>query len=215
MRSSLVRIILAAALMALTGGALHAQVFGIPLHNSGIPTGIGIAGEVGFPNAAYGKGTGFGATGQVGLGPIGFTATIASYKPSGLSSITGYGATANLKVFGGPLIPFSATLQGGLGYASKAGVKSTHFTGGLGLALNIPNPALAIKPWVAPRVDVQHVSGALGTNTETNFGFSAGIDFNLLGGLGFGAAYDWVKINGSKEAIFGLRASYVFKVPGL
>jgi opacity protein-like surface antigen len=193
-----------------------AQVLGIPIHNSGIPTGVGIVGEVGFPNADAGKGTAFGATGLLGVGPIGFTASVASYNPKGPgSNITSYGATGNLKVFGGPLIPLSVTLQGGVGYFKVGTAKDLHVPVGLGIALNIPNPALAIKPWIAPRLDVERVSVGSTSNTSTDFGLSAGIDFNLLGGLGFRASYDWVSRNGAKPAVFGLGASYIFKVPGL
>lgn len=208
---------------------VSAQVLGLPVHNSGVPTGIGIVGEVGFPNADAGKGTAFGATGLVGIGPIGFTASVASYKPKFAgSSITSYGATGNLKVFGGPLIPLSVTLQGGVGYfkvRSTSGplplvTKNLHVPVGLGIALNIPNPALAIKPWIAPRLDIDRVSttvtgGPSGSATSTDFGLSAGVDFNLLGGLGFRASYDWVSRNGAKPAVFGFGASYIFKVPGL
>ncbi len=216
MRSRLTRIALATALSVMVSGTLQAQVLGLPVRNSGIPTGIGITGEIGFPNADYGKGTAFGGTGQIGLGPIGFTATIASYKPKGGKSVTGYGGTGNLKIFGGPLIPLSVTLQGGYGHAKVSGVNHSHFTAGLGVALNIPNPALAIRPWLSPRVDVARVSGSIPTSTDTNFGISGGLDFNLLSGLGFRASYDWVKARSNvKPAVLGLGVSYVFKVPGL
>lgn len=216
MRSRLTRIALATAMSVIVSSTLQAQVLGLPVRNSGIPTGIGIAGEVGFANADYPKGTAFGGTGQIGLGPIGFTATIASYKPKGGSSVTGYGGTGNLKIFGGPLIPLSVTLQGGYGRAKVGGVNNSHFTAGLGIALNIPNPALAIRPWLAPRLDVRRFSGSIPTTTDTNFGISGGVDFNLLSGLGFRASYDWVKARSNvKPAIFGLGVAYVFKLPGL
>ncbi|MGH7703219.1 MAG: outer membrane beta-barrel protein [Gemmatimonadales bacterium] len=216
MRSRLTQLALATAASLIVGPTLQAQVLGLPLRNSGIPSGVGISGEIGFPNTDYGKGTAFGGTGQIGLGPIGFTATIASYKPKGGGSTTGYGGTGNLKIFGGPLIPLSVTLQGGYGRAKTGGVTNSHFTAGLGIALNIPNPALAIRPWLAPRLDVARVSGPTPTRTDNNFGISGGVDFNLLSGLGFRASYDWVKARSNvKPAIFGLGVAYVFKVPGL
>ena len=48
-----------------------AQVLGIPVYNSGIARGVGLYGDVGFPNAAAGKGTAFGLTGRAGFGPLG------------------------------------------------------------------------------------------------------------------------------------------------
>jgi len=209
----------ASIVLAATPHRLPAQVLGIPVRNAGVTTGIGIAGEVGFPNSDFGKGKAFGASGQIGLGPIGFTASVASYDPKGAGDkITSLGATANFKVFGGPLIPFSVTLQGGAGYWDEdevgGKVKYWHFPVGLGLGLNIPNPVLAIRPWIAPRLDVLRESNG-SSETSTDFGISGGVDLNLLSGLGFRASYDWVSHEGQHPAVFAVGAHYVFKVPGL
>ncbi len=48
----------------------------------------------------------------------------------------------------------------------NSGVKLVHAPIGLGIALRIPNPALAIKPWIAPRLDVVRVSVGSSSNTE-------------------------------------------------
>ena len=212
--------IVALGLLIAAPAAAGAQVTGIPVRNAGVFTGIGIAGEVGFPNDAFGSGRAYAVTGQIGISRIGFTASLASYDPEGSGDkITSVGGTANLKVFGGPLIPLSVTLQGGLGYSSFDVVggeaKNLHVPVGLGVALNIPNPALAIRPWIAPRLDINRMTGDLGDDTETDFGISAGVDFNLLGGLGFRASYDRVSTDGEDPSIFAVGAHYVFKVPGL
>jgi len=110
-------VLLAAALTG-AAGSLGAQVTGLPVRNAGVGTGVAIAADVGFPGEALGKGLAIGATGAVGLGPIGLTGSVARLDPSGPgATLTSFGATANLKVFGGPLVPFSVTLQGGAGYA--------------------------------------------------------------------------------------------------
>lgn len=210
-----------------SAGAASAQVLGLPVRNAGVPTGIGIVGEVGFSNDAYGRyaaaeGTTFGGTAAVGFGVFGITATISSTNPSGSGpNVTSYGGTLNAKVFGGPLVPFAVTLQGGIGYwevpdglAPGVPADKLHFPLGVGLALSIPTPGLAIKPWIAPRADFLRTSGGSASRTDTEFGISAGIDFSLLMGLGFRASYDLVTGNGD-PGVFGAGVSYLIKVPGL
>lgn len=199
-----------------------AQVRGIPVYNNGIPTGIAVYGDVGFSNRDAGKGTAFGVSGRAGFGPFGATAMLATFNPEGAGDNNlSVGATLNYKIFGGPLIPLSVTLQGGIGYSKPdVGIlpgdeDELRFPIGLGFALTIPNPALAIHPWLAPRVDVIRVSGGGLSDTETNFGLSGGVELNLLNGLGVHAAYDRVFADGGDPGIFGLGAHYAFRIPGL
>ncbi len=194
------------------------QVTGLPVRNSGISTGLSIGGEIGFPNTDYGKGTAYGGRAAIGLGPFGVSAVISSWNPKGpAGSQTGIGGYLNFKVFGGPLIPLSVTLQGGAEYVKNSGAKLLHAPIGLGIALKIPNPALAIKPWIAPRVDISRVSGSgISTKTKTKFGISGGIDFSLLGGLGFGVAYDRLSAgSGLNPSVFSAGVNYTLKIPGL
>jgi len=196
--------------------SLAGQVIGLPVYNSGIPTGLGLFADIGFPNDAAGGGTAYGATGRLGVGPFGATASVARFNPEGPGDqLTSVGATLNYKVFGGPLVPLTVTLQGGAGYAKQDDVKFYRFPVGLGLGLTIPNPALAIKPWLAPRLDVSRVSNPLGSDTETNFGISGGVELNLLSGLGLHASYDRVFADVEDPAIFAAGLHYTFRVPGL
>ena len=211
-----------ALLLALGRQPAHAQVRGIPVYNNGIPTGIAVYGDVGFPNEDAGKGTAFAASGRAGFGPFGATVMLATFNPDGAGDNNlSVGATLNYKVFGGPLIPLSVTLQGGIGY-SKPDVgllpgdeDELRFPVGLGFALTIPNPMVAIQPWLAPRVDITRVSGGGLSETETAFGLSGGIELNLLGGFGLHAAYDRVFADGGDPGIFGFGAHYAFRIPGL
>lgn len=209
---------LAAVVLAAFAQSGRAQVTGLPVRNNGISSGFTIGGEVGFPNADYGKGTAFGGRAALGFGPLGVSAVLSSWNPKGpVGSQTGVGGYLNLKVFGGPLVPFSVTLQGGAEYVKNSGTKLIHAPIGLGIAVKIPNPALAIKPWIAPRFDLVRVSPTgLSSTTEKNFGISGGIDFSLLGGFGFGAAYDrtWAD-HGLNPSVFSVGANYAIKIPGL
>ncbi len=208
---------LAAALTLAAGTPLAAQNLGLPVDNSGVGGGLTLAATVGFPNEDAGKGTAFGLTGKLGLGPLGVTATASTWNPDAFSDkVNSIGGTANLKIFGGPLIPLSVTLQGGGAFASVNGTDLVHVPVGVGFALRIPNPAISIKPWVAPRLDYVKASGNGNDSDETNFGFSAGVDLNLLSGLGFHAAYDYVKAdNDLTPSIFSVGAHYALRIPGL
>jgi len=216
----------AAVVLALTlgGSPVRAQNPGLPVYNFGVPRGIGVYGDVAFPNDAAGSGTVYGVTGRAGFGPIGVTATLSSFNshaPGG--SDVSVGGTLNYKLLGGPLVPLSVTLQGGISYFKPGegllpGTKTTayHVPVGLGFALVIPNPVLSIRPWLAPRVDVSYRKSDAGSNTETNFGLSGGLELNLLNGFGVHAAYDRVFVkNVSDPSTFGIGVHYTFRVPGL
>jgi hypothetical protein len=199
-----------------------AQVRGIPVYNSGVASGIALYGDVGFPDSSAGKGTAFALTGRAGFGAFGATAILSSFNPDGpASSDVSVGAALNYKVFGGPLVPLSVTLQGGIGYAKPdlgllpGDETELRFPVGLGFALTIPNPSLAVRPWIAPRVDIIKVSNGGVSNTETNFGLGGGLELNLLNGFGLHAAYDRVFVDGGDPSVFGLGAHYAFRVPGL
>ena len=222
------RLVLLTALGAAgTTGGLVAQVRGLPVRNAGIGTGIGVAADLGFPNGDAGKGVALGATGHVGLGPLGFTASLATWDPKGATDrFTSVGATGNLKVFGGPLIPLSVTAQVGAAYSDESSDDGTvtdevwHVPAGIGIALTIPNPLFSIKPWIAPRLDlarVKHtdpIATSPVTNTDTHFGISAGVDLGFLGGLTFRAMYDRVEAgDGIHPSIVSIGAGYGFRLP--
>lgn len=200
-----------------------AQVRGLPVYNSGVPRGLAIHADVAFPNDEAGDGTTYAATARAGFGVLGVTAILSALDgPGDAGTDVSVGGTLNYRVFGGPLLPLAVTLQGGIGYAKPdAGllpgddVSELRFPVGLGLALTIPNPALAIRPWLAPRLDVVRVEADGDSDTETNFGLSGGIELNTLGGFGIQAAYDVVFADGSQPGIFGIGAHYAFRIPGL
>jgi hypothetical protein len=216
----------AAALVALAGVAVPAaaQVRGIPVDNSGVPRGIGIHATVGFPNDDAGGGNGYGLTGKVGFGALGVTGMVSTSDLDAGDAEISLGGTLDYRVFGGPLVPLTVTLQAGAGWVQAQGsdvvlpppdVTTWHFPVGAGFTLTIPNPSLAIRPWLAPRVDVVRNSTDDGDETATNFGLSGGIELNFLNGLGLHAAYDAVFADGATPGVFGVGAHYAFRAPGL
>jgi hypothetical protein len=218
-------VVLAAAL-AVGAPSAAAQVRGIPVYNAGIPRGIGIYGDAGFPNDEAGGGTAYAVTGRLGMGAFGATAMLSTYNPDGpIGSEVSVGGTLNYRVFGGPLVPLAVTLQAGIGYAEPDQLlpndaidelSEVRFPVGAGFALTIPNPALAIKPWLAPRLDVvqRSVEGS-DDETDTEFGLSGGIELNMLNGLGLHASYDAIFADGGNPGVFGIGAHYTFAVSGL
>lgn len=211
-------IVTSATLVLTLAATAGAQNPGLPVYNSGFGTGLTLAGDVGFPGDNAGGGTAFGLTGKVGLGPLGVSATISRWKPDGFDeSNTSLGGTVNLKLFGGPLIPFAITAQAGAARTKIDDVSLYHFPIGVSFAARIPTTVIGIKPWIAPRIDIARISGIPGVDaqTDSNFGFSAGVELNLLSGLGFHAAYDYVKVDGGSETIFGVGLHYGLNIPGL
>jgi hypothetical protein len=219
-------VIVVTAAVALGAARLEAQVPGIPVYNAGVPRGIGVYGDVGFPNDEAGGGTAYAVTGRAGFGPLGATAILSSYNPDATDSKVSVGATLNYRVFGGPLVPLAVTLQGGIGYAKPddallpnddiGDVTELRFPVGVGFGLTIPNPALAIKPWLAPRIDIvrRSVEG-FDAQTDSEFGLSGGLELNTLGGFGLHATYDAIFAEGGTPGVFGVGAHYTFRVPGL
>ena len=95
-------------------------------------------------------------------------------------------------------------------------VTELRFPVGVGFALTIPNPVLAIKPWLAPRLDIVRQSGGRRrADTDSEFGLSGGIELNTLGGFGIHATYDALFREGGTPGVFGVGAHYTFRVPGL
>lgn len=206
---------LTAVLILALVGTSAAQNPGLPVVNSGVSTGFTLSGDVGFPSDDAGGGTAFGATAKVGLGPLGITGTVSSWKPDGGERHTSLGGTGNLKIFGGPLIPFAVTFQAGAAHTSDNGLTMWHFPVGVGLSVKIPTTVIGLKPWVAPRLDISRVSGGTASNTDSNFGVSAGVELNLLSGLGFHVAYDRVSADGASPSTFSVGVHYGLNVPGL
>ncbi|MGH7584048.1 MAG: hypothetical protein ACREL5_12560 [Gemmatimonadales bacterium] len=165
-----------------------AQVAGIPVVNNGAPSGLSVGADVGVPNEAYGKGTAIEGRAQIGFGFFGVAGMISHYSPKGGGGFWSPGFNATLRLLGGPLVPFRITLQGGVGHWSEGGAHFTHIPISVGFSATIPNPAFAIKPWIAPRLDVMKYNG--GIPSDSRFGISGGVDLALLSGVMIRAAYD-------------------------
>jgi hypothetical protein len=99
-------------------------------------------------------------------------------------------------VFGGPLVPLSITWQAGLVVPlgsidvpqDASAERPWRGSLGLGAALTIPLPVLAITPWLGPRLEYfgrQPISGS-----RVKGALAGGVDLGLLNGLVLRVAYD-------------------------
>ncbi|HEY3934926.1 MAG TPA: hypothetical protein VGL65_09965 [Gemmatimonadales bacterium] len=195
------RIVMTLGLVVSVTAVAEGQALGIPVVNNGAPTGLTIGADVGLPNDDYGGGTAVAGRAALGLGFFGVSGEISHYSPKNGDGVWSPAAAATLRLLGGPLVPFRITLQGGVGHWAFGDEHFTHVPVSVGFAATIPNPAFAIKPWIAPRLDMVH-SDVSGTSTE--FGFSGGIDLSLLNGMTVRAAYDHVSNDGVSLSIISL-----------
>lgn len=163
---------------------LAAQTGGLPLRNPGVRSGLEVGAEFGFGRASRPAPAEdetvrvLAATVAAGAGPAGIWATLARADRNGdAADRTVFTGAAGLRVFGGPLVPLSVTWQGAVAVPL-----------GLGAALTIPVPVLAITPWLAPRADYFGRQPVVGSRVKA--ALAAGVDLGLLNGLVIRAAYD-------------------------
>jgi opacity protein-like surface antigen len=202
------------ALAAFAAAPVAAQLAGMPVWNNPKGgTGVTISGDLGIPNADYGKGTAFGARGEIGLGNLNIGAGLSSWKPNGAtSSLTSLGATAGFRVIGGSLLPVAINLQGGAGRASRSsGPSLTTFLFGAGISVNVPTPGLSIEPYLSISNrwhKVQNVAG-----TQSNIGWVLGANVGL-GMMGLHIAYDSEKDDlGFNNGVLGIGLHFSLKAP--
>ena len=178
-------------------GRAAAQLPGMPAWNSPkAGTGLLVALDLGLPDSSLGKGTTIAGRAALGLSALTLSATAGVRNPTGAgANVKEYGASAAYRLIGGSLIPISLNVQGGAAAVRDSGVTNTRFTAALGLAIDLPVPGLALEPWVAPGVRVNHqgASGTTASQTNTEFGIAGGLTFGF-GLFGLHAALDYEKL---------------------
>ncbi len=210
--------------MVAAGGRLPAQAPALPVVNAGAPRGFTLGSMIGFANG--GAGTGLGVSGLLGFRRFAIGGFVSQVTGSELDKYQAAGGSVTAKILGGPLVPVSVNLQVGVGYyrnhSPDEQAKNWHIPVGLGIAWTIPRPVVAIKPWIAPRLDHTRVTpGDLqseaprgsATETHTDFGLSGGISFGLINGLGIDLAVDRVFASGvsPKPTVFGIGLHYTVR----
>lgn len=208
--------------LTLAPGLLDAQLPGVAHRNAGVTRGLQLAVEAGFPNDPVSVGTAFGGSAAFGLGLVGITATATTWEQDfgtveGRDRSFGVGATGNLRLLGGPLVPLSVTLQAGAAlwterYASGDVIADETIRAypiGLGFALVIPSPIVSLKPWLAPRVQVTMLPGDA---RSTDVGLGGGIDLGFINGTSVRGAYDRVFLEGSDRSVWSVGLAHSLRV---
>lgn len=201
-----------AALLVVVALPLHlpAQVLGMPVVNNGFVTGATVAADVGFVNDAAGGGSALGGSVTYGAGLLGLTASVSRHDPDVGEAVWSSGAAATMRVFGGPLVPFRITAQAGAAvWDPGPRTRVLHVPISLGLSATIPNPAFAIRPWLAPRFDFARTTTDGVGDSETAFAVSGGIELGFINGLRLRAAYDRTFGQGD-PAVLALGLGYAF-----
>jgi hypothetical protein len=225
-------------MLALWTTPLAGQAFGVPVSGAGFARGVTLHAAAGFPNSAAEGG----AAGMIGVSlgarRVGLTGFLSGRvdRARVRESFWGGGAAASVKLFGGPLVPFLVQLQGGVAYAAvgsgspggsgDGGLEERfwHVPVGLGLSWVFAQPVVAVKPWIAPRLDYSRSTGPdpladpmpgqpvpRVTTGATRFGLSGGVSFGFLNGLALELAYDRVFAGAGSPASLGVGLSYVVR----
>jgi hypothetical protein len=216
--------------LAVTASPMVAQLMGNPVYAPG-GSGLTLAADYGAGlNDASGKTGFFGGRAELGLPIIRLGAGFGVYdtKVAGADKEVALMGNLALQILGGPVVPVSVSLFAGVGYlkTSVGGSDQTALSVpiGLALAVNIPTPGFSIDPWVAPRLQITRTSN-ITSDTDVNFGASAGVNFGLPMGLGAHIALDYVVVSaptGSllsssdlSPVLFGIGVHYTLSLPGV
>lgn len=185
------------ALALLGVSPASAQLPVLPLYGGGFSAGQELTATVGFPRAESrsGEGAAVGTGVTVSFWRMGISGQLARFNPSGPARGTfHYGLQAGLRLLGGGLAPLAIYVIGGAATIDDTSPADRwYLAAALAATLTIPTPLLSIKPWLAPRLDIERMSFQGDTDSDERLGLSAGIDLTLLSGLSFRASYDQVK----------------------
>jgi hypothetical protein len=210
--------------LVLAAAPLAAQAPGLPIRAGGILPGLELAATVGFTGAdsRTGDGTAWAGSVAYGVQRLGLTGMLGTVsRANGGGSDVTWGALASFRVIGGALQTFAVTAFGGYGYFKQPSFDqlgqypppgpgqfgSGYFPVGLDVSLTIPTPVVSIRPWLSPRYEFESVDRATGSESESTFGGSAGVDLRFV--RGFGLRVMWDKLDGRDQTI-GLGAAYHF-----
>ena len=106
------------------------------------------------------------------------------------------------------------SVQGGVGWLDVDFLGETlttlRFPIGVALKRRIEGESASVTPWVMPRLNISRVSGLGSSDTEADFGASAGVGVTMTSGFGLHAALDVLAAN-STVWFVGVGAHYVIR----
>ncbi len=195
--------VLLAVLLGGMAGEAQAQVRGFPLYAVAVPRGVTLAADVAFASDDFCPGTCLGGSVAVGRGRLGIAAMAAT---------SGVGGLVTLTILRPAQSPFALVIQGGVSGSTSGGLLQVPF--GAGFSVSIPTPVVSMQAWLGARGQYMDPGDGWSGAAAVHAGFSAGLDFTLLNGLGVRAAYDRVFIANNDLSTFGVGVFVSFD-PGL
>ena len=78
------------------------------------------------------------------------------------------------------------------------------------LSRRIEGESASVTPWVMPRLNIARISGGGSSDTEADFGASAGVGVTMTNGFGLHAALDFLASNRTVWFV-GVGAHYVIR----
>ena len=118
--------------------------------------------------------------------------------------------------------PVNVSVQGGIGWEkpgdSPADVTLLFFPVGVSLSGTTTAGSLEVRPWVMPRVQFTRFGefGIISSNTQTDFGASAGVGATTESGFGFGVSGDLLIVDdgaGGNNSVFLVAAGVFYRLP--
>ena len=223
-RAGVRRLRIAAALAAtllLSPGGAAAQIVGLPVHFSpSAENGLRLFGDFALgdsPFEIYGGGRALLNLSYVSLG-------LMAGKRSDADAA--WGANVALNLVRGSLRRYSLSIEGGYGDNEF----SQDIPIGIGVALEVDQPAFALEPWAGLRAHIRRSDvPALGRETNVGIGISAGLNASTgvltklgipLPGFGLHLSADYLNIaqpfseDRDGTLLFNLGLNYLFKMKG-
>lgn len=210
---------LALALL-LAGSPLAAQAPALPVHGGPLLPGLEAAAVVSFndDDLPEWSGTAFGASLGWGTRRVGLSGTVGVFSPEqGRDRMTG-GLLGTIRLLGGGVTtPLTVGAFAGVGWMAESDLledEVRHVPIGGTAALTLATPVVSIRPWLAPRLDLQWCDppgtqdvASICYGEESRFGLSGGIDLRFPGGVSLRLLSDYV--DGGAPSI-ALGAGYSF-----
>ena len=165
----------------------------------------------------------FGGRVRLGLPMFAVWAGGGMYPKSvtGVDSKVTFGGGVGINLLKGPALPVTISPQAGIGYYKDASdIKMLNVPLGVLVVINVPSPALNVKPWIYPRAEIVNISNGA-SSTKVGAGASAGLNISLPMGFGGQVAVDWMTIKyegatvATKPLMFGASLHYNISVPSL
>ena len=188
----------------------RAQVSGLPVVTSAATRGWSAGAALGLPNATAGGGHVVAAEAGYVRPRWGVAGTLGWRDPASSDAQLAVAALGWISLTTPETTPFRFRLFVGAGRSEHDNDSEWRVPAGAELKFAIITPLVSFAPFVAPRIQYVDGVGAAATHAA----FAAGLDLELLSGIGARIGYDQALLEGEDESSFSFGLFYSFS-PGL